>query len=72
MELYWEDDYAIALALRRVYPAVDPLAVDWITLQQWVSALPEFADDKSIMSQVLLENIQREWYEEVASHESTV
>ena len=72
MELYWEDDYAIALALTKVHPDADPLHVDWPTLQQWVTALPEFADDKTAGALYLLENIQREWYEEVVSHESTV
>lgn len=70
MELYWEDDYAIALALRQAHPEVDPLAVDEPTLQRWVTALPAFADDKTVTARYLLENIQREWYEEVASHES--
>ena len=70
MELYWEDDYAIAVALKRAHPTVDPLTVEWTTLQQWVVALPDFADDRSLTVQYLLENIQREWYEEVASHES--
>ncbi len=72
MELYWEDDYALALALRRAHPAADPLEVDWATLRQWVIELPEFADDRSVVALYLLENIQREWYEEVASHESAV
>ena len=70
MELYWEDDYAIALALKQVHPAVDPLDVDWATLHQWVVNLPGFADDQAVTAQYLLENIRREWYEEVASHES--
>ena len=70
MELYWEDDYAIALALKRAHPTADPLDIDWATLHQWVIELPDFADDRSITAQYLLENIQREWYEEVASHES--
>lgn len=72
MELYWEDDYALALALQRAHPAVNPLEVDWVTLRQWVLELPEFVDDRSVMALYLLENIQREWYEEAASHESTV
>jgi FeS assembly protein IscX len=69
--LYWEDDYAIAVALRLAHPTVDPLDIDWITLHGWVVDLPGFADDRSLTAQYLLENIQREWYEEVASHEST-
>ena len=71
MELYWEDDYAIGLALKHAHPAVDPLGVDWATLRRWVAELPGFADDRSVTAHYLLENIQREWYEEVASHEST-
>jgi FeS assembly protein IscX len=71
LELYWEDDYAIAVELKRAHPTVDPLEVDWITLHQWVTDLPGFADDRSVTAQYLLENIQREWYEEVVSHEST-
>jgi len=70
MDLYWEDDYAIALALKHAHPAVDPLDIDWALLHQWIIDLPDFADDRSVVAQYLLENIQREWYEEVASHES--
>ena len=69
MELYWEDDYAIALALMNAHPIVDPLDVDLERLHQWVVDLPGFVDDRSVTAQYLLENIQREWYEEVASHE---
>ena len=71
MELYWEDDYAIALALKRAHPTVDPLNVGWPTLPQWIIDLPDFADDRLVTAQSLLENIQREWYEEVASDESS-
>ncbi len=70
MELYWDDDYAIALALKHAHPTVDPLGVDWVTLRRWVIDLPDFGDDQAVTAQYLLENIQREWYEEIASHES--
>ena len=70
MELYWDDDYAIAHELRAAHPESDPLAVEAATLHRWIIALPGFADDKSLTAQYLLENIQREWYEEVASHDS--
>lgn len=71
MELYWEDDYAIARALMRAHPQIDPLDVELATLQQWITELPEFSDDKSLQAVYLLEEIQKEWYEEVASHGST-
>lgn len=70
MDLFWDDDYALALLLKRRHPAIDPLDVDWPTLHQWIIELPEFADDPSVTAIYLLENIQREWYEEVAAHES--
>ena len=72
MGLYWDDDYAIALELMKAHPKVDPLSVDWQTLRQWIVDLPEFLDDQSVTALYLLENIQREWYEEVASHESVI
>jgi FeS assembly protein IscX len=72
VELYWEDDYAVALALRRAHPTIDPLEIDLVTLRHWVLELPEFSDDESVVASYLLENIQREWYEEVASHESAI
>ena len=71
MELFWEDDYAIAKALMRLHPNIDPLELELETLHEWVVALPEFSDDKSLQALYLLEEIQKEWYEEVASHEST-
>lgn len=71
MELFWEDDYAIARALIRTHPQIDPLDVDLATLQQWIIELPEFCDDKSLQAVYLLEEIQKEWYEEVALHGST-
>jgi FeS assembly protein IscX len=71
MELFWEDDYAIAKALMRAHPQIDPLEVELETLHRWIIELPEFSDDKSVQAIYLLEAIQKEWYEEVASHEST-
>ena len=70
MELYWEDDYAVARALIAAHPGVAPLEIDGALLHSWIIALPGFADDKTLTAQYLLENIQREWYEEVASHDS--
>ena len=62
---------ADSLALKQAHPTADPLAVDGAVLHQWIVDLPGFVDDRSVTEQYLLENIQREWYEEVASHEST-
>jgi FeS assembly protein IscX len=65
--LYWDDAYAIALALIECYPNVDPLTVDWETLHQWVIELPDFADDPTLVHRGWLRDIQKEWYEEVSS-----
>ena len=70
-DLFWDDDYAIAIALKKQHPDVDPLEVDWNTLSQWIIELPDFIDDPTVTAIYLLENIQREWYEEVAANEST-
>ncbi|HEY4720702.1 MAG TPA: Fe-S cluster assembly protein IscX [Anaerolineae bacterium] len=70
MELYWEDDYAVAIALKRVHPNSDPSEVDFETLHRWIVELPEFVDDKTVTAVYLLEAIQREWCEEVAPNES--
>ena len=43
--LYWDDAYAVALALMERHPEVDPLDVDWETLHHWVTELPDFNDD---------------------------
>jgi FeS assembly protein IscX len=70
MALFWDDDYAIAMALKHRHPNIDPLELDWDPLHQWIIDLPDFADDSAVTAIYLLENIQREWYEEVAAHES--
>ena len=67
MALFWDDDYAIAIALKRQHPTVDPLELDWDTLRQWIIELPDFVDDPAVTAIYLLENIQREWYEEAAA-----
>jgi len=67
MALFWDDDYAIAVALKRQHPNADPLELDWDTLRQWIIELPDFVDDPAVTAIYLLENIQREWYEEVAA-----
>ena len=67
MPLFWDDDYALAVALKRQHPTIDPLELDWATLRQWIIELPDFVDDPAVTALYLLENIQREWYEEVAA-----
>jgi FeS assembly protein IscX len=65
--LYWDDAYAIALALIERHPDVDPLTVDRETLHRYVIELPDFADDPDHEHLCWLCDIQKEWYEEVSS-----
>ncbi len=66
-KLYWDDPYPIALALIERHPGIDPLSVSWQRLHGWVIELPQFADDPGAAGLYLLEDIQKEWYEEVSS-----
>jgi len=66
-KFYWDDPFPIALALIEQHPNVDLTTVDWDTLHKWVTSLPQFADDKSIASVYLLEDILKEWYEEISA-----
>jgi len=60
----WTDAAEIALALIEGHPDVDPLALRFTTLREWVIALPGFDDDPAASSERRLEAIQMAWYEE--------
>ncbi len=62
--LYWEPTYDIVLALMAAHPEVDVNDVGMQQLFEWIVALPNFADDPRIVSDELLRDILREWYEE--------
>jgi FeS assembly protein IscX len=62
--LTWEHSEDIALALFEKYPNVDPLTIRFTDLHQWITALPDFADDPAKSSEGKLEAIQMAWYEE--------
>jgi FeS assembly protein IscX len=64
MPLYWEGTYEIVLALMETYPDVDLEMVSTEQLLRWVIALPGFADDPELVSDEILNDILREWYEE--------
>jgi FeS assembly protein IscX len=63
--LYWETSYEIVLDLMRVYPDVNVDEVGLEQLYQWIIALPDFEDDPALVNQGILNDILREWYEEV-------
>ena len=59
----WSDIEDIAEALQEAHPGVDPLAVRFTDLRNWIAALPEFEDDPHASNEAKLEAIQMAWYE---------
>jgi FeS assembly protein IscX len=64
MRLKWTDVLEIAIELDEAYPAVDPLAVNFVDLMNWVMALPNFDDAREHCGEKILEAIQAAWIEE--------
>jgi FeS assembly protein IscX len=60
----WTDIEDIAIELLEAHPAVDPLAVNFVDLRNWVMALPDFHDDPARCGEKILEAIQAAWIEE--------
>ncbi len=65
--IYWDSSYEIVLRLIDAFPDVDVETVGTQQLYEWVVALPDFADDPSLANEGILNDILREWYEEVSS-----
>jgi FeS assembly protein IscX len=62
--IYWEPTYEIVLRLMETYPHVDIESIGYQQLLDMIVALPDFMDDPAIVSEELLRDILREWYEE--------
>jgi FeS assembly protein IscX len=60
----WTDTQDIAIALADTRPEVDPKAVRFTDLFQWVVALPGFDDDPKRCGEKILEAIQMAWIDE--------
>ncbi|KFI06687.1 Fe-S cluster assembly protein IscX [Massilia sp. BSC265] len=60
----WTDVSAIAEALYEKYPDVDPAAVRFVDLHNWVVGLEGFNDDRSRGGERVLEAIQAAWIDE--------
>lgn len=63
--LYWEASFAIVQALMQAYPAADLESMGTDALYRLVIALPNFADDPAMANEQILNDILREWYEEM-------
>lgn len=62
--LKWTDVQEIAIELAEKFPDVDPLAVRFTDLHNWVVELDGFADDPKRSGERILEAIQQAWIEE--------
>ncbi len=60
----WADITRIAEELNDKYPQVDPMAVRFTDLHNWVCALDGFDDDPTRGGEKVLEAIQMAWIEE--------
>jgi FeS assembly protein IscX len=60
----WTDTRDIALALAEQHPDVDPRAVRFTDLRQWIMELPGFDDDPRHCGEKILEAVQMTWIEE--------
>ena len=60
----WIDTREIAIALAEKHPGVDPAAVRFTELRQWVLDLDGFDDDPNRSGEKILEAIQATWIEE--------
>ncbi|RLA53555.1 MAG: Fe-S assembly protein IscX [Gammaproteobacteria bacterium] len=63
--MQWTDINDIAIELLEAHPDVDPLAINFVDLRNWVLALPDFDDDPKHSGEKILEAIQAAWIEEL-------
>jgi FeS assembly protein IscX len=64
MVLKWVDSLEIAIELDETYPDVDPKAVNFVDLRQWIMDLDGFDDDPEHSGERILEAVQLAWMEE--------
>ena len=61
----WTDSLDIAIELVDKFPDVDPTAVRFTELHQWVMELEDFDDAPERCGERILEAIQMNWIEEM-------
>ena len=64
MALKWTDVQDIAIELAERHEGVDPRFVNFLDLQRWVLALPDFDDAPERCGEKILEAIQAAWIDE--------
>jgi len=63
--MLWTDVNDIAIELGEAHPDVDPLALNFVDLRNWVMQLADFDDDPARCGEKILEAIQAAWIEEL-------
>ena len=63
--MLWTDTIDVAIELFEAHPDVDPLALNFVDLRDWVLALPGFDDNPNRCGEKILEAIQAAWIEEM-------
>ncbi len=63
--MQWSDINDIAIELVDAHPDVDPLAINFVDLRNWVLALPGFEGEPDRCGEKILEAIQAAWIEEL-------
>lgn len=69
-KLTWTDSEDLGIELFEKFPDVDPLAVRFTDLRQWVTELDDFGDDPQASNEAKLEAIQMAWLEEYRDAQS--
>jgi len=64
MSMRWTDSYDIGIELAEKFPDIDPVAVNFVDLRDWIMALDGFDDDPEHCGEKILEAIQMAWIEE--------
>lgn len=67
--LTWDDSYEIALELHRIHPHISINDVSIEMIYKWTISLPRFNDEIELVNEDILQDIFREWLEEVISNE---
>jgi FeS assembly protein IscX len=62
----WTDTLDVAIALAEKHPDLDPKAIRFTDLMNWVQALDGFDDDPKHCGEKILEAIQMAWIDEVS------
>jgi len=60
----WADITAIAEALYDKYPDIDPAAIRFTDLHNWIVSLEGFDDDHTRGGEKVLEAVQQAWIDE--------